>query len=225
MQLLSPTRRSTPNRTKHRTVTDRAKLYDVLDAGMLCHLGLVLDGSPVVLPTTYGRDGELLYLHGSTGARSLRAAGAGAEVCVSVTHVDGVVYARSLQHHSMNYRSAIIHGVARSVTDRDEKLHGLSVVTEHLAPGAWDYARQPNAKEFAAVSVLALPLDEASVKVRAEGPNDEPEDIEADAVWAGVLPMDTVFGDPQPATDLPAPEHVTRRAGERCAGRSGTRAG
>ncbi len=211
---LSPTDRSTPGRTKHRAVSDRAALYDVLDAGLICHLGLVLDGSPVVLPTGYGRDGDTLYLHGSTGARSLRAASDGIDVCVTVTHVDGIVYARSLNHHSMNYRSAVVHGRARPVTERDEKLHGLRVITEHLAPGSWEHARGINKKEDAAVSVLSLPLHEASVKIRAEGPNDDAEDIEANAVWAGVLPIRQVFGTPEPASDLPVPAHVTARAAQ-----------
>lgn len=215
---LSPTDRSTPGRTKHRAMFDRAALYDVLDAGLICHLGLVLDGSPVVLPTGYGRDGDTLYLHGSTGARSLRAAADGIDVCVTVTHLDGIVYARSLNHHSMNYRSAVVHGRALPVTEREEKLHGLRVVTEHLAPGSWEHARGVNAKEYAAVSVLALPLHEASVKVRAEGPNDDAEDVEANAVWAGVLPIRQVFGTPEPAADLPVPEHVAARAAQASVG-------
>lgn len=215
---LSPTERSTPGRTKHRTAFGRAALYEVLDAGLICHLGLVLDGSPVVLPTGYGRDGDTLYLHGSTGARSLRAAADGIDVCVTVTHLDGIVYARSLNHHSMNYRSAVVHGRARPVTEREEKLHGLRVVTEHLAPGSWEHARGVNAKEYAAVSVLALPLHEASVKVRAEGPNDDAEDVEANTVWAGVLPIRQVFGSPVPAADLPVPKHVTERAAQTSTG-------
>lgn len=209
---LSPTGRSVPNRTKHRTATDRAALYEVLDSGLICHLGLVLDGSPVVLPTGYGRDGDTLYLHGSTGARSLRAASDGIDVCVTVTHVDGIVYARSVNHHSMNYRSTVVHGHARPVTGREEKLHGLRVVTEHLAPGSWQHARGVNAKEFAAVAVLALPLHEASVKIRAAGPDDDTEDVEANAAWAGVLPVRQVFGSPEPAADLPVPDHIASRA-------------
>lgn len=219
---LSPTARSTPHRTKHRTVTDRAALYDVIDAGLVCHLGLVVNGSPVVLPTGYGRDGDTLYLHGSTGARSLRAAADGAEVCVTVTHVDGIVYARSLMHHSMNYRSAVVHGVARPVTGREAKLNALRVITEHLAPGSWDHARGVNRKEDAAVSVLELSLAEAAVKVRAEGPNDDQEDVTADSAWAGVLPLRQVFGEPVPAPDLApgiaTPDHVRLRAGPCSAG-------
>lgn len=211
MKPLSPTPRSTPTRKRNRTVLDRQALHDVLDAGLICHLGLVLDGSPVVLPTAYGRDGNVLYLHGSTGARSLRAAADGAAVCVTVTHLDGIVYARSVNNHSMNYRSAVVHGIARQVDEPHAKMHALRVVTEHLAPGSWDHARRPSAKEFAAVSVLALPLDEASVKIRAEGPGDAAEDIEADRAWAGVLPVQTTFGEPRWTNAHPLPDHVRIR--------------
>lgn len=218
---LSSTARSTPHRTRHRTVTERTALYEVLDAGLIAHIGLVLDGSPVVLPTGYGRDGDTVYLHGSTGARSLRAASGGTELCLTVTHVDGIVYGRSLMHHSMNYRSAVVHGTATAVTDTEHKRHGLRVLSEHLAPGSWDYARSVSAKEFAAVQVLALPLAEASVKIRATGPGDDVEDVQADAVWAGVLPLHTTFGVPVPAADLQSdfatPPHVTDRAGQMAA--------
>ncbi len=142
---LSPTARSTVRRGAGRARTDRAELYAVLDAGLVCHLGVVLGDAPVVLPTAYGRGqgdrADTLYLHGSTGAGTLRAAATGAPVCVTVTHVDGVVYARSVFHFSMNYRSAVVHGRARLVTDHAERLAGLRAVTEHVAPGSWDHAR------------------------------------------------------------------------------------
>ncbi|SFW91612.1 pyridoxamine 5'-phosphate oxidase family protein [Amycolatopsis australiensis] len=214
--MLSTTPRTTLGRKKHRAVTDRSVLYDVLDEGLICHLGIVRHGVPVVLPTGYGRDGDTLYLHGSTGAASLREAARDLDVCVTVTLLDGIVYSRSVNNHSMNYRSAVIFGKAAPVVDREPKMHGLEVLTEHLAPGSWAHARGVNAKEFAAVSVLALDLAEASVKMRAEGPDDEPEDVEADAAWAGVLPVRTVFGEPEPSADLspgrPVPAHVTARA-------------
>ena len=159
---LSPTARSTVRRGAGRARTDRAELYAVLDAGLVCHLGIVLGDAPVVLPTAYGRGrgdrADTLYLHGSTGAGTLRAAAAGAPVCVTVTHVDGVVYARSVFHFSMNYRSAVVHGRARLVTDHAERLAGLRAVTEHVAPGSWDHARPPTRKELAATAVLALDL-------------------------------------------------------------------
>lgn len=210
---LSPTDRSTVRRGAKRARTERDDLHATLDAGLICHLALVVDGAPLVLPTCYGRHGDTLYLHGSTGARSLREAG---DVCVSVTRVDGIVYSRSMMHHSINYRSAVIHGRVRQVEDPDERWEGLRLVSEQLAPGSWDYARQPNKKELAATSVLALDLTEASVKIRAGDPGDDDEDIEANEVWAGVLPLHQTWGTPVPSTDLiaelPVPEHVLRRS-------------
>jgi nitroimidazol reductase NimA-like FMN-containing flavoprotein (pyridoxamine 5'-phosphate oxidase superfamily) len=213
--MLSTTPRTTLGRKKNRAVTDRSVLHAVLDAGLICHLGVVRDGFPLVLPTGYGRDGDTLYLHGSTGAASLRTAAQDLDVCVTVTLLDGIVYARSVNNHSMNYRSAVILGQAKPVVDAEAKMHGLKVLTDHLAPGSWEHAREVNTKEFAAVSVLALDLAEASVKMRAEGPDDEPDDVGADAAWAGVLPVRTVFGAPEPSTDLSpgwtVPPHVTGR--------------
>jgi nitroimidazol reductase NimA-like FMN-containing flavoprotein (pyridoxamine 5'-phosphate oxidase superfamily) len=214
--MLSTTPRTTLGRKKHRAVTDRSALHEVLDEGLICHLGIVRDGVPLVLPTGYGRDGDTLYLHGSTGAASLRTAADGLDVCVTVTLLDGIVYSRSVNNHSMNYRSAVIFGTAKPVLEAEAKMHGLKVLTDHLAPGSWEHARQVNAKEFAAVSVLALDLAEASVKMRAEGPDDEPEDVGADTAWAGVLPVRTVYGAPEPSEDLSprwtTPAHVTARA-------------
>jgi nitroimidazol reductase NimA-like FMN-containing flavoprotein (pyridoxamine 5'-phosphate oxidase superfamily) len=213
---LSPTSRSTINRGKKRAATDRGVLHSILDAGLICHLSTVVSGAPLVLPTGYGRDGDTLYVHGSTGALSLRTASAGVEVCVAVTLVDGIVYARSTFHHSMNYRSAVVHGTAVPVTDPEAKSHGLKVITEHLAPGSWDHARQPNAKEMAQTAVLAIDLTEAAAKMRTGGPGDDAEDIEANVAWAGVLPLHQVWGTPEPCELLPpgtqTPEHITNRA-------------
>ncbi|MFD0205033.1 MULTISPECIES: pyridoxamine 5'-phosphate oxidase family protein [Saccharothrix] len=212
---LSPTDRSTIKRGRIRAVTEREALHAVLDAALVCHLAVVVDDAPLVLPTGYGRDGDTLYLHGSTGARSLREAATGVPVCVGVTILDGVVYARSVFDNSMNYRAAVIHGTAVPVTDPDTKLHALRLLTEHLAPGSWDYARQPTPKELAATAVLSLDLAEASVKIRSGPPGDEPEDIAANAVWAGVLPLRTVWGEPEPdptlVGDWEVPPHVTGR--------------
>jgi nitroimidazol reductase NimA-like FMN-containing flavoprotein (pyridoxamine 5'-phosphate oxidase superfamily) len=213
---LSPTERTTLGRRKIRAVTDRSALYALLDDALICHLGVIRDSAPLVLPTGYGRDGDTLYLHGSTGASSLRLAGGVIEVCVTVTQLDGIVYARSINNHSMNYRSAVILGRARPVVEPAAKTHALHVITDHLAPGSWEHARDVNAKEFAAVSVLALDLAEASLKVRATGPGDDQEDVDANVAWAGVLPIRTVFGDPEPcpglADDFPVPTHVTARS-------------
>ncbi len=215
---LSPTPRSTVRRGARRARADRADLYAVLDAGLVGHLGVVLDGAPVVLPTAYGRRGDTLYLHGSTGAASLRGS-AGAPVCFTVTHLDGIVYARSAFHHSVNYRCAVVHGPARLVADEDERLLGLEALTERLAPGSWTATRLPDRKELAATAVLALDLTEASVKVRTGPPGDDERDLRAaegtPPVWAGVLPLRTVPGEPEPCPLLPAGAPVPARVLER----------
>ncbi|WP_092194883.1 pyridoxamine 5'-phosphate oxidase family protein [Blastococcus tunisiensis] len=211
---LSPTPRSTVRRGATRARTDRAELYAVLDAGLVGHLAVVLDGAPLVLPTGYGRRGDTLYLHGSTGAASLRAAAGGARVCFTVTHVDGVVYARSAFHHSVNYRCAVVHGVLTPVTDPAERLLGLEALTEQLAPGSWSAARRPDRKELAATAVLALDLAEASVKVRTGPPGDDDADLDR-STWAGVLPLRTVPGEPEPCPLLPAGAQVPARVRNR----------
>src|SRR5690242_3932106 len=193
-QALSATERTRLRRHAERGKTEHADLLAVLDAGMICHLGVVVNGAPLVLPTAYGRIGDTLYLHGSSANRSLHGAD-GQEVCVTVTHLDGLVCARSVFSHSVNYRSAVIFGTARIVIDEDERLAGLRAVTEQLIPGRWDAVRTPTRKEMAATSVLALPLDEASVKIRNGPPSDEPEDLDL-PVWAGVVPMTVSFGEP-----------------------------
>lgn len=212
---LSPSARSTIQRNRERAKTDRAELYAILDDGLVCHLGFWTDDAPRVLPQGYGRIGDTLYLHGSTGALGLRTASDEAEVAVCVTLVDGIVYARSLFHHSINYRSAVIHGRARGVSDPSEKSAGLRAITEHLSPGSWEHARQPNKRELAATALVALDLWEAAVKVRSGGPSDDEEDIAAGTAWAGVLPLRTSWGEAAPCPLLPAgfptPEHVTGR--------------
>ena len=222
---LSSTPRTKLGRHRERGRTDRDDLYAVLDAGLICHLGVIVNGVPRVLPTGYGRLGELLYLHGSSGNSSIMA-GDGQEVCVTVTHLDGLVCARSVFNHSMNYRSAMVFGVARLVTEPDELLVALRTITEHLVPGQWSYTRQPSKKELAATSALALPLDEASVKIRAGGPSDEPEDYELD-IWAGVVPVTSGFGVPEPdgvlRPGIGTPAHILERgelAASRTAGHS-----
>jgi nitroimidazol reductase NimA-like FMN-containing flavoprotein (pyridoxamine 5'-phosphate oxidase superfamily) len=212
---LSPTERSTLHRSAERAQSEREALDDVLDAGLVCHLALTVADAPLVLPTGYGRDGDTLYVHGSTGAASLRAGARGIDVCVAVTLLDGIVYARSVFHHSANYRSAVIHGQAVQITDDETKLTALRVITEHLAPGSWDYTRRPDRKELAKTAVLAIDLTESSVKIRTGGPKDDPEDVRAHAGWAGVLPLRRVWGTPIPADDLPTempvPAHISER--------------
>lgn len=212
---LSPTYRSTVRRNRARARSDRAELYALLDSQLVCHLGLVVDGTPVVVPTGYGRDGDTLYLHGSSGATSLLAATRGTPVCVTVTRLDGVVYARSVFHHSMNYASAVVHGTATALTDDDDKRHGLQVLVEHLAPGSWEHARRPTRRELAATAVLALPLTEASVKARSGPPVDDEDDLATSGAWAGVLPLTWSWGAVHPCPEMPpgtpAPRRVTAR--------------
>jgi nitroimidazol reductase NimA-like FMN-containing flavoprotein (pyridoxamine 5'-phosphate oxidase superfamily) len=211
---LSPTQRSTIRRSANRAATDRAVLDEILDTGLVCHLAVVVNGAPVVIPTGYARDGDTLYVHGSTGTASLRA-GNGVDVCVAVTMLDGIVYARSVFHHSVNYRSAVVHGTAVRVEGDEAKLHALRVLTEHLAPGSWDYTRSPTRKELAQTAVLAIDLTESSVKIRTGGPIDEPDDVRTHAGWAGVLPLRQVWDAPVSADDLPTPvpppDRVTHR--------------
>ena len=211
---LSSTPRSTLTRLRERARADRADLHAVLDAGLVAHVGIVRDGAPVVLPTGYGRVGDTVYLHGSTGAGWLRIPD-GAPVCLTVTHLDGIVYARSVFHHSVNYRSAVVHGAARTVTDPAEREAALRAIVEQLAPGSWAHARLPTTRELAATAVLALDLAEASVKVRTGPPGDDAEDIAAGGRWAGVLPMRSVFGPVVPDPTLhglgTAPPHVSAR--------------
>ena len=213
---LSSTPRTTLHRLRERGQQDRAELDAVLQAGLVCHLGVVIEGEPLVLPTGYGRIGDTLYLHGSSANRSLLAA-ADQQVCVTVTLLDGLVCARAVFHHSMNYRSAVIFGAARLVTEPDEKLAALRAVTDHLVPDRWEHSREPTRKELAATAVLAVPLDEASVKVRSGGPKDDPEDYDS-GIWAGVLPATLAFGpaDPDPALppSVPVPDHIAALAGQ-----------
>ena len=213
---LSSTGRTTLHRHKERARTDREDLYAVLDAGLICHLGVTVDGVPVVLPTAYGRERDRLYLHGSSANRGLLAAD-GQEVCVTVTHLDGIVCARAVFSHSVNYRSAVIFGRARLVLDEDERINGLRIITEQLVPGRWAAARPPSRKEMAATAVLEVPLTEASVKVRSGPPGDDPADYGMD-VWAGVLPAALTFGKQQPdptlAPGIGVPEHIRARVSQ-----------
>ena len=204
------------DRTRHRRMrengrTARADLDAVLSAGFLCHLGVVVDGVPMVVPTVYGATAGTLYLHGSVASRSL-AADPDATVCVTVTHVDGLVLARSVFEHGVNYRCAMVYGIPRIVTDAEEKLEGLRVLSEQAAPGQWDYARRPNRKELAATTLLALPLDEASVKVSAGPPEDGDGPDGALGLWAGELPVRMAWAPPVPDPELPSgievPAHI-----------------
>ncbi|PNG95359.1 pyridoxamine 5'-phosphate oxidase family protein [Streptomyces malaysiensis] len=215
----APTDRTVPTRSRERASYDREVVHAILDDGYVCHLGFIRDGAPVVLPTLYARVGERLYLHGSTGARPLRMAGApgpeepGLPVCLTVTHVDGLVLARSAFHHSINYRSVVVHGTARPVTDRAERTAALDALVDHVAPGRAADSRPANTKELAATAVLRLDLEEVSAKLRTGGPSDDAEDL-ALPHWSGVVPVTRVYGTPVPADDLapdtPMPDYLTR---------------
>ncbi|MFI0961844.1 pyridoxamine 5'-phosphate oxidase family protein [Streptomyces sp. NPDC021080] len=200
----TPTDRTVPTRSKERAAYDRELVHAILDEGYVCHLGFVRDGAPVVLPTLYARVGERLYVHGSTGSRPLRMTGQadpGLAVCLTVTHVDGLVLARSAFHHSINYRSVVVHGIAHQVTDPEERRLALDALVDHAVPGRSADSRPANAKELAATAVISLDLDEVSAKLRGGGPNDEPEDLSLPH-WTGVVPLSKGYGAPVPADDL-----------------------
>jgi len=198
-------------RLPDKAVSDRAVLHAVLDAGLVAHVGIADDtGQPYVLPVAYARDGERVLFHGSTGSRLFRALAAGAPTCLTVTLLDGLVVARSLFESSMRYRSAMVLGRC-AVLEGERQAAALDLLSDHLMPGRRAEARGPNAKELAATLVLALPLDEASVKVSAGDPDDDPADLHR-PVWAGVVPLTESFGAPVDAPDLrgahPVPDHV-----------------
>lgn len=173
---------------------DRETIHAILDEALICHVGFVVDGSPVVIPTIHWREADTLYVHGSSASRMLRSLKGGVEACVTVTLLDGLVLARSAFHHSMNYRSVVVFGKAREV-DGDEKLRALDSLVEHVMPGRSRDVRPPNETELRATTVLALPLEEASAKIRTGGPVDDDEDY-ALPVWAGVVPMRLTRGEP-----------------------------
>ncbi len=212
---LSNTPRSTTTRVAERVLYEREELYAVLDAGFVGHMGIVMAGSVHVLPTSYGRLDDTLYIHGSVGAQSVRNIKEGVPICFTVTHLDGIVYGRSSFNHAVNYRSAVIHGNARFVEDPEEKLLGLEVLTEHMAPGSWTDSRTPTKKENAATAMIALPLEEASVKARFGPPGNQAQDLEENRYWAGVLPIVTNFGTPEPCPVLPEDMPIPSRVSER----------
>ena len=214
---LSATERTRHRRYRHLGRTDRDSLHAVLGAGLVAHLGVITGGWPMVVPTMYGFSADTLYLHGSVASQSLNTAGT--PVCVAITLTDGLVLARSVFEHTINYRSAMIYGQPRLVTDPAERLAGLRAIAEHVAPGQWDYARQPSRKELAAVRLLALSLEEASVKIRTGPPSDGDSPDAALGLWAGELPLATTWQQPIPDPALPPgiplPAHIGSRAGTR----------
>jgi len=185
-----------PNRGHY----DRETIYGILDDGFLCHVGFVADSQPFVIPTLYGRENDALYLHGSAASRMLRNLADSIPICLTVTHVDGLVLARSAFHHSMNYRSAVVFGTAVEVSG-DEKERGLFVISEQVLKGRWDEVRPPVEKELKATSVLRVNIESASAKIRTGPPSDEPEDYSLQ-IWAGVVPIRQTFGEPDSDTAL-----------------------
>jgi nitroimidazol reductase NimA-like FMN-containing flavoprotein (pyridoxamine 5'-phosphate oxidase superfamily) len=194
-ELFPVTDRTRVVREANRAVYDREAIYKILDEGFVCHVGFAAEGQPFVIPTMYARMGDSLYFHGSAASRMLRGAIGGTPVCITVTLMDGLVLARSVFNHSMNYRSVVALGTAVLIDDSAEKLAALQAFTEKLIPGRWNDARQPNERELRATSILKLPLGEVSAKVRTGDVEDDPEDY-ALRVWAGVIPLRLVADEP-----------------------------
>ncbi|MDX2213021.1 MAG: pyridoxamine 5'-phosphate oxidase family protein [Oculatellaceae cyanobacterium bins.114] len=211
-QVLTPTARTTVKRLPNRGNYDRTQVEEILDEGLICQVGFVVEGQPFVIPTAYGRIGDQLYIHGSPASRMLRSLQQGIEVCVTVTLLDGLVLARSAFHHSMNYRSVVMFGTATLVTDLAEKLEALKAFTEHVVPGRWQDVRSPTRQELAGTVVLSLPINEASAKMRTGDPSDDEEDY-ALPTWAGVIPLrvvaDVPIDDTRLASDINPPDYVT----------------
>ena len=204
------TARNKVKRIPDRGHYDSETLYSILDDGYICHMGFSVDGQPFVIPTLYGREDNKIYVHGATTSRMLKAIQDGIPVCLTVTHLDGLVLARSAFHHSMNYRSAVVFGTAKLVSE-EEKNEALRIISENILKGRWEEARKPNAKELKATSVLALEIEEASSKIRTGPPGDEKEDYEL-PIWAGVIPMKYQYGeaidDPDGNPELSIPDSV-----------------
>ena len=194
-QPYTPTPRTRLVREPERAVYDREAAYRILDEGFLCHVGFVLDGQPFVIPTSFGRKDDSLYIHGSAASRMLRQMNEGVPVCVTVTLLDGLVFARSIFNHSMNYRSVVVLGKAMLVNDPGEKIAALRLLSEHIIPGRWADSRQPNERELKATSVLRLPIEEFSAKVRTGPPIDDEPDYSF-PTWAGVVPLEIKAGPP-----------------------------
>jgi uncharacterized protein len=217
-QPYTPTARTRLVREADRAVYDREAAYRILDEGFLCHVGFVADGQPFVIPTSYGRKDDSLYIHGSAASRMLRNLKESLPVCITVTLLDGLVLARSIFNHSMNYRSVVVLGKATLVDDPAEKLEALRLLSEHIIPGRWADSRQPNERELKATSVLRLPIEEFSAKVRKGLVVDDEEDYSF-PTWAGVVPLEMVAGAPLDDARLlsgqTAPEYARQYARKR----------
>lgn len=208
---IEPNHRNRVKRAPERGVYEREAIYNIVDEALYCHVGFVQDGQPFVIPSIHARDGDDLLLHGATSSRLIRHIQAGHEVCVAITFMDGLVLARSIYHHSMNYRSAVLFGKGRLLEGDEETLRALEVLSDHIMPGRWEDSRKPNYKELKATAVVSISIESASAKVRTGPPNDEDEDYDL-PIWAGVLPIQQRFldpeNDPQLTQDIALPEYV-----------------
>jgi nitroimidazol reductase NimA-like FMN-containing flavoprotein (pyridoxamine 5'-phosphate oxidase superfamily) len=211
MTVYPVTRRNKVLRLAKRALYDHDEVYAIVDAAMICHVGYQIDGQPYAMPTLIARDGDTLLLHGSAKSRTILHAGAGNPVCITVTHTDGIVLARSVFNHSINYRSAMLYGTGHAITDPDEKLAAMLRFTEKLIPGRWDDVRPMTPQEFKATGIVAVPIESASAKVRTGMPVDEPEDVDL-PYWGGIIPMRQVMDDPIPDShvpdDMPVPGYL-----------------
>src|SRR5258705_13293036 len=214
-EIPSPTQRTRVVREPDRGVYDRETAYRILDEGFICHVGFVVEGQPFVIPTSYGRSGDTLYIHGSAASRMLRNLDKGIPVCITVTLLDGLGLARSIFNHSMNYRLVVVLGTAAVVEDSAEKLEALRRLSEHILPGRRADSRQPNERELKATFALRVPITEFSAKVRQGPPIDDEEDY-AFPTWAGVIPLETVAGTPiadsRCPAEIPVPSYARRYA-------------
>lgn len=217
-EVLRATARSKVKTRPQRGLHDREIVNQILDEALVVHVGFIADNQPYVIPMGYGRDGEQLYLHGSTASRMLKSLEQGIEICVSATLLDGIVIARSLFHHSMNYRSVVLFGRATLVESEAEKMHALKILTEQIVPGRWEQARTPTPQELKGTTVLAFPIEEGSAKIRSGDPLDDAEDY-ALPIWAGQLPLKLAAGSPIPdsklSTDISIPENLTNYCREK----------
>jgi uncharacterized protein len=207
----TPTDRTRVVREPQRGLYDRAEIYKILDEGMVCHVGFAVEGQPYVIPTLYGRVGDAIYFHGSAASRMLRGLSGGVSVCVTVTLTDGIVLARSIFNHSINYRSVVALGKTTPVEEPNEKLEALRAFSEKILPRRWEDARKPNLQELKATSILRLPLTEISGKMRTGPPHDDAPDLPL-PIWAGVIPLRTAPGEPireeQCSPDIPVPDYA-----------------
>jgi nitroimidazol reductase NimA-like FMN-containing flavoprotein (pyridoxamine 5'-phosphate oxidase superfamily) len=217
MTVFTPTEQNRVNRHSERGRYDKDEIYPIVDEALICHVGIVDGGRPFVIPTIHARLGDTLYLHGAVASRLLRHIQAGNFICAEFTLLDGIVFARSVFNHSMNYRSAVLFGLGRLVEGDSEKMLALEAITEHIARGRWAEARLPTRKELGATLVVAVPIDSASAKVRSGPPSDDEEDLQF-PVWAGVLPIrqETLLPAPDPkmTTPIAVPKYIAeyRRA-------------